>query len=131
MLHPVLALMRRYRPVVLGEREFHSVAFATWLRQMQVNFVLRMPKSTTVQQFPNSQLEHLNELPQDPGIAHYQMQVQVTQHSDFWLGLDGRLWIDSMDCWANWAQQLMRLNPQKQIFFLRGLKAMRAIQSTF
>ncbi|MGC8714138.1 MAG: hypothetical protein ACP5RH_17260 [Leptodesmis sp.] len=23
------------------------------------------------------------------------------RHSDFWLGLYGRLWIDSMDCWAN------------------------------
>jgi hypothetical protein len=53
------------------------------------------------------------------------------RNSDFWLGLYGRLWIDLMNCWANWAQQLMRLKPQKRVFFLRGLKAMSAIQSTF
>lgn len=79
MLRPVLPLMRRYRPVVLGDREFHRVTFAAWLRQQRVNFVLRLPKSTTVQQFPNSQFERLDELPQYPGIAHYQVQVQVTQ----------------------------------------------------
>ncbi len=83
VLRPVLALLRRYRPVVLGDREFHSVAFAAWLRQQQVNFVLRLPKSTTIQQFPNSQFERLDALPQYPGIAHHQVQVQVTQQQGF------------------------------------------------
>jgi hypothetical protein len=77
VLRPVLQLVRRYQTVVLGDREFHSVALADGLRQQQVNFVLRLPKSTTAQQFPDSEFERLDELPQFPGIAVYEVQVQV------------------------------------------------------
>jgi hypothetical protein len=243
VLTPVFNLMRRYQPVVLGDREFHSVALADWLRQQQVKFVLRLPKSTTVKQFPDSEFERLDALPQFPGIAVYEVQVQVTQqqgfgrfnlvtrwkrvyrqnkanevwylltnldsleaalecyakrfsiepmfrdfksggynledcrltgqrflaivllitiaytlatdqgkiircrqvqqyvgrvkepgrshkrHSDFWVGLYGQLWIDAIHHWSNWAHQLMRLKPQKRIFFLRGFRAMDLIQS--
>lgn len=243
VLRPVLKIVHRYQPVVLGDREFHSVALADWLKQQQVNFVLRLPKSTTVKQFPDSEFERLDELPQFPGIAVYEVQVQVTQqqgfgrfslvtrwkrvyrdhkanqvwylltnldtleealqcysqrfsiepmfrdfksggynledcrltgqrflaivllitiaytlatsqgktmryrrvsryvgrvkepgrtqkrHSDFWIGLYGQLWIDAIHQWSSWAHQLMRLKPQKRIFFLRGLKAMSLIQS--
>lgn len=245
VLRPVLQLVRRYQTVVLGDREFHSVALADGLRQQQVNFVLRLPKSTTAQQFPDSEFERLDELPQFPGIAVYEVQVQVTQqqgfgrfnlvtrwkrvyrknkanegwylltnldtleealqcysqrfsieplfrdfksggynletsrltgqrflaivlliaitytltthqgkrirhkqvqhyvgrtkesgrtqkrHSDFWIGLYGRLWTDSMDGWSNWAEQLRRLKPQKRVFFLQGLRAMSLIESVF
>ena len=53
------------------------------------------------------------------------------RHSCFWVGLYGQLWIDAMDMWWQWAEQLMQLKPQKRTFFLRGLRAMRLIQSTF
>lgn len=245
VLRPVLEVVRRYQPVVLGDREFHSVALADWLTQQRVKFVLRLPKSTTVESIPQGGFQRLDELPQFPGIAVYEVQVQVTQqqgfgrfnlvtrwkrvyrhskanqvwylltnlesleavlqcyskrfsiepmfrdfksggynledsqltgsrflaivlliaiaytlatdqgkkirqkqvqhyvgrvkeprrrdnrHSDFWLGLYGRLWIDAIDCWSDWAGQLMRLKPQKRVFFLRGLRAMSLIQSVF
>lgn len=245
VLHRVLEVVRRYQPVVLGDREFHSVTLADWLRQQRVGFVLRLPKSTTVEQIPHAGFERLDELPQFPGIAVYEVQVQVTQqqgfgrfnlvtrwkrgyrhhpsnevwylltnlesleaalqsyskrfsiepmfrdfktggynlencqlkgqrflaivlliamaytlatqqgrkirrqkvqsyvgrikeprratkrHSDFWLGVYGRLWIESLDAWAQWAYQLMALKPQKRIFFLKGLRAISLIQTTF
>jgi hypothetical protein len=245
VLRPVFALLRQYRLVVLGDREFHSVALAAWLRQQHVNFVLRLPKSTTVQLTPDSPFERLDELPQFPGIAIHEVQVQVTQqqgfgrfnlvtrwrrvyrgkkanqvwylltdlehledaltcyakrfsiepmfrdfksggynlencqlkgtrflaivlliamaytvttqqgkqirhqrveyyvgrsrepgrpqkrHSDFWIGLYGCLWVQSLNLWSDWAEHLMRLKPQKRRFFLRGLQAMRSIQSAF
>ncbi len=245
VLRPVLEVVRRYQPIILGDREFHSVVLANWLRQQRVGFVLRLPKSTTVEQIPNAGFKRLDELPQFPGIALHEVQVQVTQqqgfgrfnlvtrwkrgyahhksnqvwylltnldtleaalnayakrfsiepmfrdfktggynlencqlkgqrflaivlliamayvlatqqgrkirhqkvqlyvgrvnqpgrtqkrHSDFCLGLYGQLWIDSTDQWSKWAEQLMRLKPQKRLFFLRGLRAINAIQSTF
>ena len=245
VLRPVFDVVRRYRPVILGDREFHSVVLADWLRQQRVNFVLRLPKSTTVEPFVNAGFTRLDELPQFPGIAVHEVSVQVTQqqgfgrfnlvtrwkrvyrqgkanqvwylltdldtlddalegyskrftvepmfrdfksggynledtqlggqrflaivlliviaytlatdqgkrirrkqvqhyigrviepgrtqkrHSNFWIGLYGRLWIDSFNCWSTWAQQLMRLKPQKRVFFLRGLRAMSLIQSAF
>lgn len=245
VLRRVLEVVRRYQPVILGDREFHSVTLADWLRQQQVSFVLRLPKSTTVQPLPGSPFERLDELAQFPGIAVHEVQVQVTQqqgfgrfnlvtrwkrvyrqskahqvwylltnlgtldealkayakrfsiepmfrdfksggyhlencqlngqrflavilliamaytlateqgkkirqkqvqpyvgrvkeprratkrHSDFWLAVYGRLWIESLDTWAHWAYQLMALKPQKRLFFLRGLRAMSLIQSAF
>lgn len=245
VLRPVFVLLQGYACLVLGDREFHSIALAAWLQQQQVKFVLRLPKSTTVKTHPNADFTRLDALPQFPGIACFEVQVQVTQqqgfgrfnlvtrwkrayrqnkanqvwylltnlesldtaldsyakrfsiepmfrdfktggynlescratgqrfvalvllvamaytltteqgkrirrkqiqhyvgrvsqpkcsckrHSDFWLGLYGQLWIGSMDLWSHWAEQLMRLKPQKRCFFLRGLRAMRLIQSAF
>ncbi|UBF28742.1 hypothetical protein K9N68_13370 [Kovacikia minuta CCNUW1] len=53
------------------------------------------------------------------------------RHSDFWIGLYGRLWIDPFDQQSEWATQLMRLKPQKRRFFLQGRRAMSLIQSVF
>jgi hypothetical protein len=243
VLRPVFALMQRYRPIVLGDREFHSVALAQWLRTQGVGFVLRLPKSTTIKSHPDAQFERLDDLPQFPGLTCFEVQVQVTQqqgfgrfnlvtrwkrvyrqskanqvwylltnldtlelalegytkrfsieamfrdfksggydlescqvigqrflavvllvamaytlttqqgqrmrhkqvqhyvgrvtesnrspkrHSDFWIGLYGQLWVNSMDLWSDWAEQLMRLKPQKRPFFQRGMRAMRLIHS--
>lgn len=69
-------------------------------------------------------------------VQHYVGRVQEPRraqkrHSDFWMGLYGRLWIDAMDGWGQWAYQLMALKPQKRLFFLRGLRAMSLIQTAF
>lgn len=45
----------------------------------------------------------------------------VNRHTDFWIGLYGQVWLTSTDVWAKWAHPLMRLKPQKRLYFLRGL----------
>ncbi|MBD2156304.1 hypothetical protein H6G02_17525 [Leptolyngbya sp. FACHB-16] len=66
-------------------------------------------------------------------IQHYVGRVSAKRlqkrHSDFRIGLYGQLWISSIDLWSNWAEQLMRLKPQKRSFFQRGLRAMHLIQT--
>lgn len=245
VLCPVLRLLHDYELVLLGDREFHSVALAHWCNQQNLAFVLRLPKSTTVQWSQDHKFERLDELPQFAGMASFEVQVKVTQqkgfgkfnlatrwkrvyrsnqanqvwylltnldsledtlalyrqrfaiepmfrdfksggydleschanaqrlsallvliaiaytstiergvkirrkqvgvyvarvkephrtqqrHSCFWIGLYGQLWIGSMDIWSEWAEQLMQLKPQKRPFFLRGLRAMYLIESTF
>ncbi|MEP0925240.1 IS4 family transposase [Leptolyngbya sp. FACHB-711] len=83
VLRPVFALMKSYQCTVLGDREFHSVALADWLRQQGVKFVLRLPKSTTVKSHCDAEIERLDELLQFPGIACFEVQVQVTQQQGF------------------------------------------------
>ncbi|UBF28744.1 IS4 family transposase [Kovacikia minuta CCNUW1] len=83
LLRPVFALLKAYSVQVLGDREFHSVALAAWLREQGVDFVLRLPKSTTVKLMPESEFERLDTLPQFPGIALHEVQVQVTQQRGF------------------------------------------------
>jgi hypothetical protein len=83
VLAPGFAMFRRYFVVVLGDREFHRVALAAWLRQQAVGFVLRLPKSTTVKLIPELPFERLDEIPQYRGIAVHEVQVQVPQQQGF------------------------------------------------
>ena len=51
------------------------------------------------------------------------------RHSYFWTGLYGTTWILSMDiCWE-WVEKLMLTALNKLPFYLKGLKAMKRIQS--
>ncbi|WP_017291157.1 transposase [Leptolyngbya boryana] len=51
------------------------------------------------------------------------------RHSNFWIGLYGRLWIEPLQLWSTLATKLMALKPQKRPFFQRGLNAISLIQS--
>jgi hypothetical protein len=51
------------------------------------------------------------------------------RHSYFWTGLYGTTWVLSMDiCWS-WVEKLMKIAINKLPFYLRGLQAMKRIQS--
>lgn len=52
------------------------------------------------------------------------------RHSQFWIGLYGNLWIESLNLWSTWAGKLMALKPHKLRFFQRGLRAISLIQQT-
>lgn len=45
--------------------------------------MLRLPKSTTVKSYPDADFARLDALPQFPGIACLEVQVQVTQQQGF------------------------------------------------
>lgn len=69
------------------------------------------------------------------GVQKYLCRLQELKrsprrHSTFWLGLYGQLWIGAMEEWADLAQNLMRLKPNKLPYFQQGLRAMSLIQST-
>jgi hypothetical protein len=51
------------------------------------------------------------------------------RHSNFWIGLYGKLWIEPLNLWSTLANKLMALKPQKRPFFQRGLIAISLIQS--
>lgn len=245
VLTPVFNLLADYDLVLLADREFHGVPFASWLMQQSITFVLRLPKSTTVQVTDQSQFERLDALPLEPGMSQFEVQIQVTQtqgfgkfnlvtrwkrtyrdsatdqlwylltnledadtalhlyrkrfriepmfrnykrggydleachanakrtsallvliaiaytisldqgrriraksvhpyvvrpkephrylnrHTNFWLGLYGQVWLTPSDVWVKWAHPLMRLKPQKRLYFLRGLHALSLIHSAF
>lgn len=51
------------------------------------------------------------------------------RHSNFWIGLYGKLWIEPLQLWSTLANKLMALKPQKRPFFQRGFNAISLIQS--
>ena len=41
VLRPVIRLLKRYKLVILGSREFHSIELAQWLHRQHLSFDLR------------------------------------------------------------------------------------------
>lgn len=74
----VLPLLTRYKPVVLGDREFCSVNLANWLREHNVNFCLRLKKSEFVE-MKDGTWQQLNELGLKPGISLFLSKIKVTK----------------------------------------------------
>jgi len=52
------------------------------------------------------------------------------RHSSFYIGLNGHNWVNFMEPCINLVTELMRLNPNKQKYYQRGLRAMKLIRST-
>lgn len=70
------------------------------------------------------------------GVADYicrptEVERSIPRHSDFWIGLYGLLWLESMAIHSDLAIRLMNLKPHKRLFFQKGLTALSLIQSTF
>ena len=241
-IRPVLRLLKDYKLVIIGDREYRSTAFALWLTKKNIDFVLRLNKSTKIKP-RHKQYKSLDSLEIKPGNKVLYSKVLVTEekrqdrfnlvvywkrkynnkqlanpwylltnlenkeevikifasrggieamfrdcksggynlegsqantqrltnlilliaiaytasclvglkirntghqeyinrlkledknrprHSYFWTGLYGTTWILSMDiCWE-WVEKLMRTAINKLPFYLRGLKAMKRIQS--
>ncbi len=47
VLRPVIRLLKRYKLIALGDREFHSIELAQWLHRQHLSFVLRQKGNTT------------------------------------------------------------------------------------
>lgn len=47
VLRPVIRLLKKYKLVVVGDREFQSIELASWLQKMNISFVLRQKQNTT------------------------------------------------------------------------------------
>ena len=241
-IRPVLKLLKDYKLVVIGDREYRSTAFALWLTKKKLYFVLRLNKNTKIKRrykkyqslnyldikpgdrvsyngvlvteenkkdrfnvvvywrrkYKNKQLsdpwylltnlENKEEVIKifasrggieamfrdcksggynlegsqannqrltnlilliaiaytascliglkirNTGLTEYINRLKLEEqnrprHSYFWTGLYGTTWVLSMDiCW-DWVEKLMRTAVNKLPFYLRGLKAMKHIQS--
>jgi hypothetical protein len=52
-------------------------------------------------------------------------------HSSFYVGLYSQIWLGFIDlCW-DLVEKIMRINRNKLEYYLRGMRAMSLIQSTF
>ncbi|NJO93919.1 MAG: hypothetical protein HC820_05360 [Hydrococcus sp. RM1_1_31] len=59
------------------------------------------------------------------------IQQSLTRNSNFWLGLYGDVWIIAREFVERWVEELMRVNPNKRLFYLKGLRAMTITQQAF
>ena len=70
ILNPILALLKSYKVVVLGDREFCSVKLGKWLKEQAVYFCLRLKRNEFIQHKGKIWVE---------GIQKYVGRIQETQ----------------------------------------------------
>lgn len=82
VLRPVIRLLKKYKLVVIGDREFHSVELASWLYTERLQFVLRQKQSTTFRE-KRQKFQPLNNIPIYPGIRRLYTNISFTQKRGF------------------------------------------------
>jgi hypothetical protein len=82
VLRPVLRLLKNYKLVIIGDREFHSIELAHWLHRLNISFVFRQKHDTTFRQKGGS-FQPLNSIPIYPGIRQFYPNIKFTQNQGF------------------------------------------------
>lgn len=77
-IEPVVPLLKGYKIVVLGDREFCSVELGNWLREKRVYFCLRLKRDEFIQVEGEIWLQ-LQNLGLTPGVSLYFRGVKVTK----------------------------------------------------
>ncbi len=77
-IRPILRLLKEYKLVVIGAREYRSTALALWLTKKKIYFILRLNKSTKIR--PRyKKYQSLDSLDIKPGDKLLYSQVLVTE----------------------------------------------------
>ena len=79
-IRPVLRLLKEYKVVVIGDREYRSTALALWLTKKKIDFVLRLNKNTLIK-FRYKKYQSLDSLDIKPGDRFLYNDVLVTENN--------------------------------------------------
>jgi hypothetical protein len=82
VLRPVIRLLKAYKLVIIGDREFHGIELASWLHRQQVSFVFRQKADTTFRQ-NRREFQPLNTIPIYPGLRQFYLDINLTQKRGF------------------------------------------------
>ncbi|MEH1971329.1 IS4 family transposase [Nostoc sp.] len=82
VLRPVIRLLKKYKLVIIGDREFHSVELGQWLHKQNMGFVLRQKKDTTFRE-KRQKFQPLSSIDIYPGIRQFYPNVKLTQKKGF------------------------------------------------
>lgn len=77
-IRPVLRLLKEYKLVIIGDREYRSTALAIWLTKKKIDFVLRLNKNTLIKS-RYKKYQSLNSLEIKPGSKVLYNDVLVTE----------------------------------------------------
>ena len=74
----ILGLFKKYKAVILGDREFCSIKLANWLRDQNLLFCTRLKKNEFIET-ENGVWSELNDLGLKPGISFFIEGVKLTK----------------------------------------------------
>jgi Transposase DDE domain len=82
VLRPVIRLLKRYKLIVVGDREFHSIELAQWLHRQRLSFVLRQKGNTTFRE-KRQAFQSIDTIPVKPGIHLFYPKISCTKKKGF------------------------------------------------
>jgi len=114
-LQQVLPLLKEYKVIVLGDREFCSVDLGNWLKAMGVSFSLRLKKNHCLVT-ENSIWQRLDRLGVVPGTSLYFQRVKVRKTRP----------VCGFDIACKWKRNYQGLTVKEAWFILTGLGSLPA-----
>lgn len=111
VLLPVFRLLKGYKIVILGDREFCSVDLANWLREQRVCFCLRLRRDEYIQ-VEGEQWMQLQNLGLVPGVSLYFQGVKVRKTKGF----------AGFNLVCKWKRKYRGTAPQEGWFILTNLQ---------
>ncbi|MEG4121841.1 hypothetical protein QUA43_30780 [Microcoleus sp. N9_B4] len=82
VLRPVIRLLKKYKLIIIGSREFHSIELAQWLHRQHLSFVLRQKCSTNFRK-KRQPFQALDRIPGLTGIHLFYPKVGFTKKKGF------------------------------------------------
>jgi Transposase DDE domain len=142
-LQQVLPLLKEYKVIVLGEREFCSIDLRKWLKTMGVSFCLRLNKNQCLETenlILLMAIAYLSAIFQGTQNQKKQVQKYISRRKEprkkykrrsiFATGQDGEQWINDLDRHSESIEELMKLTPNKRRFYQQDILAATLIGST-
>lgn len=82
LLRPVILLLKKYKLVVIADREFHSIELAQWLHRQHLGFVLRQKCNPTFRE-KRQKFKSLSSIPIQPGVRLFYPHISLTHKKGF------------------------------------------------
>jgi hypothetical protein len=88
LIRPVLKLLNKYQIIIIGDREFHSIELAAWLkkqkqkRSQKIDFALRQKQDTFFHKGGNN-YQKISEIEIKKGVKQIKMGLKVTKKKGF------------------------------------------------
>jgi hypothetical protein len=82
VLRLVIRLLKKYKLIIIGDREFHSIELAQWLYKQNQSFVFRQKKDTTFRE-KRQKFHPWSSIEIYPGIRQFYPNVKFTQKKGF------------------------------------------------
>lgn len=120
VLNPVISLLKNYKLVILGDREFCNVDLARWLGEMKTYFSLRLKKHEYVE-LENHIWFHLKDLGLTPGSSLYYQGVKVTKTKGF----------GGVNLAAKWSRNYRDKSQKEPWYILTNLNSLSAATEAY
>ena len=87
LIRPVIKLLKKYHIIIIGDREFHSIGLATWLKNekkkgRKVDFALRQKQGSFYHR-GGGKYSKLSEIEIKKGVKQIKMGIKVTKKKGF------------------------------------------------